>query len=335
MASKSYNDFKRKYEGLFKIKTIPINELEEKLKAIDANDTEKIKEIKKKIKDKEIQRKRITTIFEKIPETTEINAINIWNIICSVPTWKSIDSKKDNFKRFLEIRFSDITDKDEKIAEYNKYWVAINVTNPFIIPTPPPIIETFTPIAPPRKSLKKKMPEIEAPPPRPEIFLELETKKVKTSTYEKKDLSTDLYKQFLRNLYTDYYSTLRGDFYNVKLQDYDEKVDNYYKDGIIYFNKLLKKNNSREFKLNPLDAQFLDLYAKFNKKLYSGNTSSAFSKMVGRIEGKGVNYYRHLSIQRYADNNNLDRETLQNLFNKADANNTSVRMFVSNYLNNE
>src|SRR6185503_17573953 len=64
------------------------------------------------------------------------------------------------------------------------------------------------------------------------------------------------YKQFLIDLYTKY-PPLRSDYATVKLQNYDITKDNYYADGIIHFNKLIKINNQLDITLNSENKQFL------------------------------------------------------------------------------
>jgi len=70
---------------------------------------------------------------------------------------------------------------------------------------------------------------------------------------------TPEYSEFIKSLYTNY-GPLRSDYCTVKFKNYNKETDNYYENGVIYFNKLVKvpRNYIIEKKLNE-NGKLLDL----------------------------------------------------------------------------
>jgi hypothetical protein len=153
---------------------------------------------------------------------------------------------------------------------------------------------------------------------------------------EKKELKSN-YIEFIKSLYTNY-PPLRSDYFNVKLNNYDENVDNYIKDNELVINKFVKvpRNSKRVIYLNNIDTEFIKDYSKTNDVLYDGCQDS-FKRMLLRDTCHGVQYYRHSYCQKIADEcKNKDiRFILAEFLELSTQMNTSIDKIVSNYLNNE
>ncbi|MEK6878801.1 MAG: hypothetical protein AABY22_04300 [Nanoarchaeota archaeon] len=103
---------------------------------------------------------------------------------------------------------------------------------------------------------------------------------------------------------------LRSDYRNVMISGFDKKTDNYYLDGYIHFNKLIKVKNSLIIEVDPKLRIVLDEYVKqninFQRYLFQVSVNSCIvnstycKKLIissEKIFGKkmGINYYRHLN----------------------------------------
>lgn len=147
------------------------------------------------------------------------------------------------------------------------------------------------------------------------------------------------YFRFILRLYTNY-PPLRSDYSTVLLSSYDKEKDNYYKDGIIYFNELVKNKKKRIFKikLNSEDTEYIEKLLNNNKtRLY--NESIPFKQYLRKYTEEylgisyGINDFRRLyftNAVRKAENMKfLDaHKYLQDVAKKG---NTSVSVILEYY----
>ena len=144
---------------------------------------------------------------------------------------------------------------------------------------------------------------------------------------------------------------LRGDYHSVLLKDFDEANDNYYKEGKIVFNTLLKKRLAKPLvkQLDVNQTNFLDSLNQVRLfQTIAENPPLFFAKHLQNICKKklgktyGINDFRRLYITNFI-NTKIDkdlkyREEYELLENLATEMNTSQTCIFNNYigkLNNE
>ena len=89
--------------------------------------------------------------------------------------------------------------------------------------------------------------------------------------------------KLLLRLFTNY-SPLRGDYATIKVKDYNNFVDNYYQDGHIIFNNLVKVNNNRVMILDQEDINLVEQLIKDGRSnLFDVDTLNAFTKKLQRV----------------------------------------------------
>jgi DNA-binding transcriptional MerR regulator len=99
------------------------------------------------------------------------------------------------------------------------------------------------------------------------------------------------------------YHPLRSDYYSVKIKNHNEG-DNFYKDGKITFNSMVKVNRRTWVNLDEEERKVLDSYIatlpETQEKLFTWKSSNTYNKALSRIASEifgepfGVNKFRHL-----------------------------------------
>lgn len=97
---------------------------------------------------------------------------------------------------------------------------------------------------------------------------------------------------------------LRSDYYTVKIHGYSTSDDNYYKDGKIRFNSMVKVKRSMWITLNESETVILEEYIKTLPKeqdhLFKWTSSNSYNKALSRIASEifgekfGINRFRHM-----------------------------------------
>lgn len=110
--------------------------------------------------------------------------------------------------------------------------------------------------------------------------------------------SRDKRYHFILTFFTDL-PPMRSDIRTVKCRNFDESKDNYYKDGVLYFNTRVKQNRDKKMSFDiSFMKEFVDNYIKSHKHDYligRKYDSTDFSKYLGETSLK---YFgKRLSIQ--------------------------------------
>lgn len=97
---------------------------------------------------------------------------------------------------------------------------------------------------------------------------------------------------------------LRSDYWSIKVRNFDVKRDNYYSNGVIYFNEMVKVNRSLRVQLTESERlvlhSYLDILPETQEYLLGFTNSNSYTQAVRRIstnvfgETFSINKYRHL-----------------------------------------
>lgn len=125
------------------------------------------------------------------------------------------------------------------------------------------------------------------------------------------------YDTLIHNLYTKY-PPLRTDVCTVKLRDFDEK-ENYYKEGTLYFNNLVKvkKEYSLKIKLNEDDSNIIEKLKEQNNYLFETNSkdrNQAFVEYLKSTFDKGVQEFRREHFSKFILKNEINIKSINKLY---------------------
>lgn len=101
------------------------------------------------------------------------------------------------------------------------------------------------------------------------------------------DVIDDLESRIILTLLNNY-PVLRSDYNTIKIRDFDEKSDNFYKEGVIFFNKLVKVDNNIDIKLEEKDKKIIDDYIRTLNRdtLFRLTNISSFCKWIKKVSNK-------------------------------------------------
>lgn len=129
---------------------------------------------------------------------------------------------------------------------------------------------------------------------------------------------------------------LRTDLSSIKIKNYDIEKDNYYLDGEIIFNTLVKKDGKINIKLTNEE-----LIEKLNNKEYKNDylldyenmdRNNYESKLCKEVFGIGICEYRKMYITKSFNGLQTPKEILKKAFEIAQQSNTSIEMVYQYYL---
>lgn len=107
------------------------------------------------------------------------------------------------------------------------------------------------------------------------------------------------YKRLLLNLYIKY-PPLRTDYCTVKLKNYNKKEDNYYEKGVIYFNHLIKNDNTLTINLEKEEQEMFEKIKNEKEFLFkevSNDMSNDFVRAIRKYSFELIG--EHLSINDF------------------------------------
>lgn len=129
---------------------------------------------------------------------------------------------------------------------------------------------------------------------------------------------------------------LRSDYYTIKIRNYNIKSDNYYSNGVIHFNEMVKVNRSFSIKLSEDSTEVVNSYIRGlpenESSLFPWKNSNSYTQAVRRISSEvfgepfSINKYRHLK-----DFPNAIKDIYSELNERALSMNHTLATHVSNY----
>ena len=97
---------------------------------------------------------------------------------------------------------------------------------------------------------------------------------------------------------------LRSDYWTIKVRNFDVKRDNYYSNGVLYFNELVKVNRSLRVQLTDEEKvvlhRYMDTLPDTQEFMFGFTNSNSYTQAVRRIasgvfgEKFSINKFRHL-----------------------------------------
>ena len=97
---------------------------------------------------------------------------------------------------------------------------------------------------------------------------------------------------------------LRSDYWTIKVRNFDVKRDNYYSNGVLYFNELVKVNRSLRVQLTDAEKvvlhRYIDTLPDTQELIFGFTNSNSYTQAVRRIasgvfgEKFSINKFRHL-----------------------------------------
>jgi hypothetical protein len=139
------------------------------------------------------------------------------------------------------------------------------------------------------------------------------------------------------------YPVLRSDLCNIKIRNYNEQTDNYYKDYTIHFNHMVKNDRAFDLVIRPEHYQLIDTFLEFNDTDYFWTrnlTSNAFIKILRRVSKKhfekeySIGYYRKLYVSTELDAAPTPRDFVERQREIAHEMNNSIQVQTDYYLQN-
>jgi hypothetical protein len=146
----------------------------------------------------------------------------------------------------------------------------------------------------------------------------------------------DEYIEFIKSLYIDI-PPVRSDVGTIKLRNYDEEKDNYYKDGKFIYNTTSKVERKCISHLTKKQVEFIEnLDTEWLFTTTSANRNNAFLEYLNEKTGKRLNRYRHEYVNKYVKELEQKQLSIKQIFNSlkelAQGMNNSVDMCINLYL---